>query len=40
MEGSKKLRYRLIALCGAFMVCLIVFFIAMFDAQIVNGAYW
>ncbi len=39
MEGkSKKFRRRLAVLAGAFMACLIVFFVTMFDAQIVHGA--
>ena len=40
MEETKKLRYRLFALCGVFMACLAVYFVTMFDAQIVNGARW
>ena len=37
MEESKKLRYRLWALGGVFAACLIVFFVTMFNAQIVHG---
>ena len=40
MDEPKKLRYRLIALCGLFMACLTVYFVTMFDAQIVHGAEW
>ena len=38
MEESKKLRLRLLALCGMFMLCLALYCVAMFDAQIVRGA--
>lgn len=38
MEEAQKLRYRLIAMGGLFAACLVVFFITMFNAQIVNGA--
>ncbi len=38
MDEQKKMRYRLLALSGAFMLCLIAFSVAMFDAQIVRGA--
>ena len=38
MGENKKLRYRLLALCGLFMVCLVIYTVAMFDAQIVHGA--
>ena len=38
MEESKKLRFRLLALSGLFAICLIVFVVTMFDAQIVHGA--
>jgi len=38
MQETKKMRRRLYALCMMFMVCLIVFFVAMFDAQIVRGS--
>ncbi|MBQ9648499.1 MAG: penicillin-binding protein A [Oscillospiraceae bacterium] len=40
MEEPKKLRYRLLILCGLFMACLVVYFVTMFDAQVVNGARW
>lgn len=36
MEEAKKLRYRLSALGGMFMICLAVFLVTMFDAQIVH----
>ena len=38
MEESKKLRLRLLTLCGMFMLCLALYCVAMFDAQIVRGA--
>lgn len=37
MQEPKKLRRRLLTLCLLFMVCLTVFIVTMFDAQIVHG---
>ncbi len=37
MQETKKLRYRLLMLCTAFILCLIAFFATMFNAQIVHG---
>ncbi|MBQ9459474.1 MAG: penicillin-binding protein A [Oscillospiraceae bacterium] len=38
MQEPKKLRRRLAALCALFMASLIVFFVSMFNAQIIHGA--
>ncbi len=38
MEENKKLRYRMTAICLVYMLLLIVFFVTMFNAQIVHGA--
>lgn len=38
MQEPKKLRRRLFALCALFMLCLVVYIVTMFNAQIVHGA--
>ena len=38
MEEAQKFHYRLLAMGSLFAACLVVFFVTMFNAQIVNGA--